>query len=106
MVAWDRITAPLSRSLVRLQLKAAVDVDLKTAHAVASHFSSVISADDYRAVLDIVDAVLIALPHHLHHKVAMDCIEAGKHVLLEKPMANTETECIDLIDAAQRQGVA
>lgn len=89
----------------RLQLKAAVDVDLKTAHAVASHFSSVISADDYRAVLDIVDAVLIALPHHLHHRVAMDCIEAGKHVLLEKPMANTETECIDLINAAQRQGV-
>ena len=89
----------------RLQLKAAVDVDLKTAQVVVSNFPSIITADDYRAVLDQVDAVLIALPHHLHHRVALDCIEAGKHVLLEKPMANTETECLDLINAAQRQGI-
>ena len=69
----------------RLQLKAAVDVDLKTAQVVVSNFPSIITADDYRAVLDQVDAVLIALPHHLHHRVALDCIEAGKHVLLENP---------------------
>jgi len=89
----------------RLELKAAVDVNLETAQSIASQFPSVVAVDDYRTALDEVDAVLIALPHHLHHPVALECIEAGKHVLLEKPMANSEAECVELIDAAQRRSV-
>ncbi len=89
----------------RLELKAAVDVNLETAQSIASQFPSVVAVDDYRTALDEVDAVLIALPHHLHHTVALECIEAGKHVLLEKPMANSEAECVELIDAAQRRSV-
>ena len=46
--------------------------------------------------------MLVVLPHHLHHPVARECLEAGKHVLLEKPMANSEAECLDLIATAAR----
>lgn len=49
------------------------------------------TTDDYRALLarDDVDAVLIATPHTQHFEQAMAAIEAGKHVLLEKPMVCT-----------------
>lgn len=59
---------------------------------------------DYRAVLEdeTLDAVYIALPHHLHAEVAVASAEAGKDILLEKPMANSLEEA-DRILAAQKQ---
>ncbi|NKB72350.1 MAG: hypothetical protein GKR89_35185 [Candidatus Latescibacteria bacterium] len=86
----------------RLELRAAVDIDLAKAQAVQEHMPQVQVATDYRDILDRVDAVLLVLPHHMHHPVAKACLEAGKHVLLEKPMANSEAECLDLIETAQR----
>jgi predicted dehydrogenase len=53
-------------------------------------------------VLDKVDAVLLVLPHHLHHPVTLECLDAGKHVLVEKPMANSEQECLEMIESAKR----
>ena len=46
-----------------------------------------------------------AQPHHLHHPIGMDCLLAGKHVLMEKPLALTETECRELQTEAVRQEV-
>ncbi|NLG51374.1 MAG: Gfo/Idh/MocA family oxidoreductase [Chloroflexi bacterium] len=85
----------------RLTLAAAVDVVEERALAVKQVFPDAQTATDYRAILEQVDAVLIALPHHLHHPVALDCLAAGKHVLLEKPMALNERECLDLIAASR-----
>lgn len=56
---------------------------------------------DYRDMLDDVDAVLIALPHDLHYEVGLACLKAEKHVLMEKPLANTEEECAELIRLAE-----
>ena len=81
----------------RLELVAAVDLLEERAQVVADEMPRVRVATDYRDILDDVDAVLLVLPHHLHHPIAMDCLAAGKHVLLEKPMAISETECLDLI---------
>ncbi|NPV09087.1 MAG: Gfo/Idh/MocA family oxidoreductase [Anaerolineae bacterium] len=86
----------------RMDLVAAVDIDEGKARAVAEHFEGAVAVTDYRKILDEVDAVLIVLPHHLHYPVGMECLEAGKHVLLEKPMANSERECLDLIEASER----
>lgn len=57
---------------------------------------------DYRAALADpgVDAALIAAPHHLHAEMATAAARAGKHVLLEKPMAPTLAECDQIIRAA------
>ena len=52
--------------------------------------------------LDLVD---ICLPHNLHLPVALSAIEAGCHVLLEKPMAIDTESCDLIIDAAGRKGV-
>ncbi len=47
-----------------------------------------------------VDAVIITLPNHLHAPEAIRMLRAGKHVLLEKPMAMTAAEGLGILDAA------
>ncbi len=66
-----------------------------------------IVATDYREILarDDIDAVDICLPHHLHSEVAIAAAEAGKHVLVEKPIANTLEEADAMIEAAKKKGV-
>lgn len=88
----------------RVSLTAAVDVVKERAESVARQFPGALAATDYREVLGSVDAVLLALPHHLHFAVGRACLDAGVHVLLEKPMANGEAACEGLIDAAEKSG--
>jgi len=59
--------------------------------------------EDYRGVLDNPDvqAVDICLPHYMHKKVVLDAFEAGKDVLLEKPIAMTLEEADAMIQKAQ-----
>src|ERR1700733_3660434 len=58
---------------------------------------------DWRAMLEdkSLDAVAITAPHHLHCQLAVAALEAGKHVLLEKPMALSVAECDRVIAAAK-----
>jgi len=86
----------------RVSVVAAVDVLAERARAVAELLPGAKAATDFHDVLDDVDAVLLVLPHHLHHPIGMECLAAGKHVLLEKPMANSEQECLELIEASEK----
>jgi phthalate 4,5-cis-dihydrodiol dehydrogenase len=60
--------------------------------------------DDYRRLLERadVDAVVVAVPHDLHATIAIAALDAGKHVLLEKPMARDWAECTAIADAVRR----
>lgn len=51
-----------------------------------------------------LDAVSITLPTHLHKTVSIQCLEAGVHVLCEKPMALKTTDCEAMITAAKSAG--
>jgi predicted dehydrogenase len=84
----------------RLEMVAMADVVPERARQAAALTGARLAVTDYCDMLDCVDAVLVALPHHLHHEVGMACLMAGKHVLLEKPMANSEAQCLELIHAA------
>lgn len=53
---------------------------------------------------DTVDLVVVATPHDLHAPMAIEAMNAGKHVVVEKPMAITRVECDAMITAAQRNG--
>lgn len=52
-----------------------------------------------------IDAVLIALPNFLHRDYAVAAARAGIHILCEKPLAVTETECLDIIRASEEADV-
>lgn len=58
--------------------------------------------DDWDSLLmdEDLDAVMIALPVSLHHRYALEALQAGKHVLVEKPLARTVAECDELIRMA------
>lgn len=58
----------------------------------------------YEAMLPEVDAVCIAVPTLLHHRVGLACLEAGVDVLIEKPIAASQEEAADLIRAAEAAG--
>ena len=61
---------------------------------------------DYRRLLerDDIDLVDVATPGNTHHEIAIAALEAGKHVLCEKPLANTLEESREMLDAARRAG--
>ena len=57
---------------------------------------------DYHDLLPKVDAICIAVPTLLHHKVGLDCLKAGVHVLIEKPIAASEAEAEALIKESNK----
>ena len=61
---------------------------------------------DYRKVLDdpTIDAVVVASPDDTHETIAIDALAAGKHVLLQKPMALDSVQCRRIIDADAQAG--
>ena len=56
--------------------------------------------ENYLELLPRVDAVCIAVPTKLHHQVGLNCLQAGVHVLLEKPIAASIAEAESLVNAA------
>lgn len=61
-------------------------------------------AADYRAILDDrgIDAVFIVTPDHWHHRMALDALDAGKDVYIEKPLTYTVDEGLDIVRAVER----
>jgi len=88
-----------------VMVTATADTILERAQEVAALTGASLAVTDYRDIFDSVDAVLIVLPHDLHYEVGKAFLEAGKHVLVEKPMCNSEAECIALIRAAEQRGL-
>ncbi|WP_151524208.1 Gfo/Idh/MocA family protein [Serinicoccus kebangsaanensis] len=64
------------------------------------------AATDWREVIerDDIDIVDVCTPGHLHAEVALAALAAGKHVLVEKPLANTVADCERLVAAAAADG--
>jgi len=91
------------------ELVALVTHDLKKAEEVARRHSvkKTVSYEEYDELLasGAIDAVYIALPNHQHREYTVRAARAGIHVLCEKPMAETELDCMEMIEAAQQGGV-
>ncbi|HUI41510.1 MAG TPA: Gfo/Idh/MocA family oxidoreductase [Terriglobia bacterium] len=80
------------------------DADAKVLSKTVRRYPAVKPALEYAAVLrdPAVDAVVIATPVSTHYDFACRALEAGKHVLVEKPMAQSTAEVLELIERAER----
>jgi len=58
------------------------------------------TAEDYRAVLPKLDSAIVAVPPQLHHPIAMECLDAGLHVLCEKPLALNSQHVREMVEKA------
>lgn len=83
------------------------DLDEDRARAVLGSYSTIRSTGSLQTVLDdpAVDAVAIATPAATHVEVALAALEAGKHVLVEKPLASSYDDGAKLVAAAADQGL-
>lgn len=101
--------ARAARSVPGVELRAVAEVDAARREQFLAEYApvGVRGYEDYRELLRSaeIDLVIVALPHWLHASCAIDAAEAGKHVLVEKPMALSLEECDRMIEAAQRNGV-
>ena len=80
------------------------DSDEATARPLAEKFG-VDYFSDYKEMFKSVDAITVATPTGTHFKIAMDAINAGKHVLVEKPICPTIQEAEELVKAAENAGI-
>ncbi len=79
-----------------------IDSDIGCAKAVAEEVDSK-ACDDYRKVLNELDAVSIVVPTPLHYEVAKDCLLAGLDILLEKPLTETTAQAKKLVALAREK---
>ena len=99
VLARNFATHPMTR------LAALVDSDPEKLKRASNTHKDVAVFTDFRDMLDDVDMVAIATPVSMHYPIAKECIEAGKHIFLEKPMARTSAEALQLVNAADEKGV-
>jgi phthalate 4,5-cis-dihydrodiol dehydrogenase len=93
----------------RARLVALADADAARLDRTAGKYPGCAAHRDYRDALarEDVQAVVICLPHWLHERAAIDAVQAGKHTLIEKPLAISLEECLHVAEAvskAKRKG--
>ena len=95
---WHRIGLA---SVPALEIRAVVDPVRERAEAMAKKTGAAAftSLDDAFAAGGI-DAADVMVPHHLHEPIALEVLRAGKHLLLEKPMATSIAACERMLGAA------
>ncbi|EPZ52851.1 Gfo/Idh/MocA family protein [Alicyclobacillus acidoterrestris] len=89
------------------KIAAIVDIYLdKAEERVRAYQLDAVASNDYKSILadPSIDVVSICTPPSTHAQLAIDCLMAGKHVLVEKPMAASLEECDAMILAAEKSG--
>ena len=92
-------------SLPRCRVKLICDTDTNRLEHLKALYPGLQGTTEFQAVLGDaeIQAVVIATPVRFHFDMAMKCLEAGKHVLVEKPMARTSAEVARLMERASEK---
>ena len=102
-----RVHLEAVRRLEYVQVAAIAGRNIEAARRLGAGFSISTFATDYRDLLrdPSIDAVHICTPNAQHFSMAQDALQAGKHVICEKPLATRVEEGAELVSLAARQGV-
>jgi len=85
-------------------LIAVVDSDLKTAQEIAAKYNAQASTD-FKDILSKVDAISLVVPTSGHFEIAKECLLAGVHCLVEKPITETLEEAQELVSIAREKNL-
>ncbi|TLS38853.1 Gfo/Idh/MocA family protein [Pseudalkalibacillus caeni] len=88
----------------RVEITAVSDTNQEKAQQVAELNNIKHVVEDYKDMFELVDAVTICTPNKFHAEITVDALNAGVHVLCEKPMAMTVAECEAMLDASKKSG--
>lgn len=97
---------PVLHSLEGVELAGVCDVDRSKATAIAGRFGNprVYRSDEEVFNDPELDAIVICTPNYLHHTQSIAALEAGKHVLVEKPLAIKAEDAEQVLAVAERTG--
>src|SRR6266542_5762508 len=84
---------------------AVCDLNAARLQQISAHYPTIKTTTDYRDLLadPAIDAIVIATPVSTHFDLAMRAIQAGKHLLVEKPLTTNAADAERLIEAAARR---
>jgi predicted dehydrogenase len=102
----NRLVIPGARASSKVELKAVASRDLERATTYAREWEIEQAYGSYEELLadESIEAVYISLPNSLHCEWSIRALEAGKHVLCEKPLSRSTAEVAAAFDAAEQAG--
>ena len=96
--------AEQAKSHPATELRITIDANEASARAIAEEFGAEWATDYNKAITSDVDIVVVATPNGFLRDVAVAALDAGKHVLIEKPMGRNLDEALEMAAAADRAG--
>ena len=104
--AWGCHYAVAIKKNPRLELVTIADASESTVAELRKDFPDVAVSTNYQDVVSAnVDVIAVVTPNHLHHEIGMAVLQAGKHLLIEKPFALKIAECEDMIRLAKEKNL-
>jgi predicted dehydrogenase len=91
-------------SIPQIQVSGIYDKDQQRVKEISNKFL-VPSYEDMDQLIYDSDALVIVVPTKYHYEVAKKCLEAGKHILVEKPMTQTVDQAKELVELAEKKGL-
>jgi predicted dehydrogenase len=87
------------------ELRIVCDLNQERLDHISLRYPDIFTTQNYYEILESdVEAIAIATPVSTHYKLAMDCLYAGKHVLIEKPIAGCSLEAREIVLTGRKQG--
>ena len=99
----QRSHLPALKLVDGLQAAAFADRDQNTLQLIGAEYPDAILTSDAEKAIQASDLIVIATPSGSHYQLAVDALSAGKHVLVEKPLALTEKQSIEMVELANSE---
>jgi predicted dehydrogenase len=98
---------PILKKLSGVEVTAVADINKSRLSSIGDKFSINKQFTDYREMLkrDDAEAIIISTPTHTHYQIAVDALNAGKNLLIEKPATKSWTESQELYNLAQKKNL-